>query len=104
MGGDALVRNRQKLLVVLLRLWTTAPTTKCDFAREYADTIACLSSGGEITTQLFPGSKRHGRHWKLTPKGVALLWHLADIEQKFLQANVITHDKVSGVKSTHCNS
>lgn len=87
--GHHSLRSRQKLLIVLLRVWQSAPTTKSDFARGNADEISALSSGGELTTALYPGCKRHGRHWKLTPRGITLLWHLADKEHGFLKSNVI---------------
>lgn len=83
------MRPRQKLLVVLLRIWHTAPTTKSDFARTHADAISALSSEGEITTALYPSCKRHGRHWKLTPTGIRYLWKLSRQEKEFLKSHVI---------------
>ena len=45
-----------------------APTTKSDFAREYADQIARLASMNLITVKVNPDI--YGRRWRITQKGM----------------------------------
>lgn len=87
-------------LIVLMRVWTLAPTTKSDFAREFADTIAALASSHHLTTEIYPGANQHGRHWKLTPSGASLLWDLAGQNEKFLKAHAF--EITPGEPSKNC--
>lgn len=57
---------------VLRRSWTEPFTTRSDFARTHADSVAACASLGYITTRL---SVAHfGRCWVITPAGLSHLW------------------------------
>lgn len=72
---------RAALLVECLDvIWSNTPKTKSDFAREYANEIAELCSGGCITTKLSPTpAAEYGTTWKVTPNGLRMLYLLAPV-------------------------
>ncbi len=89
-------------LVALLAIWQRSITTKSDFAREYADSLACLSSLGLITTETYPHSTSFGRHWKLTPTGAAELWRLALTYRDYLAEHEPPEDCLPDVHQQPC--
>lgn len=68
------------MVPVLSYIWQFPATTKSDFARLHADTIAVAACLGYITTAHTPGHpvKEFGRNWKLTPRGLTYLWENAN--------------------------
>lgn len=61
------------MALLLQRIWTYSLTTKSDQVRSQADAIAEAASRGFITTEIVPGSRLHGRLWKITEPGLAWL-------------------------------
>lgn len=82
MGSHALDRET---FHVLYWLWSRGVvTTKNDFARHHADAIARCASERFITSEVLPGTKKHGRHWRLTPEGLLQFWHYSEQHHKEL--------------------
>lgn len=71
--------RRPELARMLNRLWTYSFTTKSDDARNCADLVAEAASRGFITTAIIPNGDLCGRLWKITPVGLAYLYHHADL-------------------------
>jgi hypothetical protein len=62
------------IIACLDSIWASPPTTKSDWAREYADEIAEMASKGFITTQIaIHPDTDFGRVWKITLTGLTVL-------------------------------
>ena len=57
-----------RLQLVLFKAWREGFKTKSDFARQYANEIACLASEGLITTKI--RTNEYGTKWHITKKGL----------------------------------
>ena len=66
-----------ELQPVLERAWLSGFSTKSDFTRSEADPISVAACRGLITTQV--GPSLFDRFWRITPKGLRLLWKLKEI-------------------------
>lgn len=63
--------NTNQLSHVLWNAFKNPFAIQSDFAREYAQEVACLASQGFISTQEGPGM--YGRKWRVTGIGLDLL-------------------------------
>lgn len=64
---------------MLRRAWLEPFSVKSDFARTAALGVAAASSLGFITTRQGPAD--FGRHWLITPAGLANLWLTLDLDE-----------------------
>lgn len=58
----------KQTLEALHALFLAPRTVQSDFARMWAQEIACLASQGHITTK--EGQSTFGRLWRVTPPGI----------------------------------
>lgn len=80
-----------ELVLVLQHLWTYAQTTKSDFVREHADSVAEAASRGFITTAVVPNGDVYGRLWKPTASGTRFLFANADLIQNTQEAEYVAN-------------
>jgi hypothetical protein len=63
----------EEALYVIYKVWSAPATTRSDFARERADTIAWATARGYLTTEVAPWSRQYGNKIKATSKGLLFM-------------------------------
>ena len=65
---------------VLLEAWSKG-SVKSDFSRTRAAELAAACCLGLITARLPAGSQPFGSTWRITPKGLSLLWTTSNLKK-----------------------
>ena len=69
------------LYPVLLEAWSKGFSVKSDFSRARAAEVAAACCLGLITTRLPAATHPFGRTWRITPKGLSLLWTTSNLKK-----------------------